>query len=168
MGPYNRLVTPDNIPKHAKTFDILSPLNGKVVTLDSVPELIYTQRLFGEGVAIAPSGYQVFAPFSGKMLYFPELACQMRFKAINGLQVQIQLGMDSHLMMAEGFKRLVKEGETFEQGQVIAEFAIHKMKNSLMSTLCPITILNSEKVKGVQAFYYSVRAKEDKIMSVYI
>ena len=168
MGLFTRLVTQDAIPTHKKVLEVLSPLNGKVIPLDDVPHALFQQRIFGEGLAISPSGYQVFAPFAGKMLHFPELANQLRFKAQNGLQLQVQLGIDSHLMMAEGFKRLVKEGEHFNQGQVIAEFSIHKMKKSLSSILCPITILNSDKVKGIQAYYYPVMANEDKIMSVYI
>jgi PTS system glucose-specific IIA component len=129
---------------------------------------MFTERLFGEGVAIKPSGHQVLAPFSGTMLLFPELANQLRIKAKNGLQMQIQLGIDSHLMMGESFKRVVKQGEHFEQGQVLAEFSIIKMKRQLSSVLCPITLLNSDKIKGLQAHYYQVVAGEDKLMTVYI
>jgi PTS system glucose-specific IIA component len=136
--------------------------------LDEVPHTLFTERIFGEGIAIKPSGHQVLAPFSGTMLHFPELANQLRIKAKNGLQMQIQLGIDSHLMLAEGFKRVIKQGESFEQGQVLAEFSLVKMKRQLTSTLCPITILNSDKVKGIQAHYYQVIAGEDKLMTVYI
>jgi PTS system glucose-specific IIA component len=102
------------------------------------------------------------------MLHFPELANQLRIKAKNGLQLQIQLGIDSHLMMGEGFKRVVKQGESFEQGQLLAEFSLAKMKRHLPSILCPITLLNSDKVKGLQAHYFQVVATEDKMMTVYI
>jgi PTS system glucose-specific IIA component len=71
-------------------------------------------------------------------------------------------------MMGEGFKRVVKQGEHFEQGQVLAEFSIIKMKRQLSSILCPITLLNSDKIKGLQAHYYQVVAGEDKLMTFYI
>lgn len=168
MGLFSRLVDANSVPTHKKAVDISSPLTGKVMPLDDVPHAMFTERLFGEGVAIKPSGHQVLAPFSGTMLHFPELANQLRIKAKNGLQMQIQLGIDSHLMMGEGFKRVVKQGEHFEQGQVLAEFSIIKMKRQLTSILCPITILNSDKIKGIQAHYYQVVAQEDKLMTVYI
>jgi PTS system glucose-specific IIA component len=168
MGFFSRLVDANSVPTHKKAVDISSPLTGKVMPLDDVPHAMFTERLFGEGVAIKPSGHQVLAPFSGTMLLFPELANQLRIKAKNGLQMQIQLGIDSHLMMGEGFKRVVKQGEHFEQGQVLAEFSIIKMKRQLSSILCPITILNSDKIKGLQAHYYQVVAGEDKLMTVYI
>lgn len=168
MGFFSRLVDANSVPTHKKAVDISSPLTGKVMPLDDVPHAMFTERLFGEGVAIKPSGHQVLAPFSGTMLLFPELANQLRIKAKNGLQMQIQLGIDSHLMMGEGFKRVVKQGEHFEQGQVLAEFSIIKMKRQLSSILCPITLLNSDKIKGLQAHYYQVVAGEDKLMTVYI
>jgi PTS system glucose-specific IIA component len=168
MGFFSRLVDANSVPTHKKAVDISSPLTGKVIPLDDVPQAMFTERLFGEGVAIKPSGHQVLAPFSGTMLLFPELANQLRIKAKNGLQMQIQLGIDSHLMMGEGFKRVVKQGEHFEQGQVLAEFSIIKMKRQLSSILCPITLLNSDKIKGLQAHYYQVVAGEDKLMTVYI
>jgi len=168
MGLFSRLVDPKSLPSHKKAIDIISPLTGTTVPLDEVPNALFTERLFGEGIAIKPSGYQVLAPFSGTMTHFPELANQLRLKAKNGLQLQIQLGIDSHLMMGEGFKRVVKQGENFEQGQVLAEFSLVKMKKQLPSILCPITLLNSDNIKGLHAHYFQVFAAEDTIMTVYI
>ena len=168
MALFSRLVEATSLPSYKKSIDIYSPLTGTVVPLDQVPNALFTERMFGEGIAIKPSGYQVFAPFAGTMLQFPELANQLRIKAQNGLQLQIQLGIDSHLMMGEGFKRVVKQGESFEQGQLLAEFSLVKMKKQLSSILCPITLLNSDKTKGLQAYYFQVIAKEDKMMTVYI
>jgi PTS system glucose-specific IIA component len=168
MGLFSRLVEASSLPSHKKSIDIYSPLSGTVLALDEVPHALFTERLFGEGIAIKPSGYQLLAPFAGTMLQFPELANQLRIKAQNGLQLQIQLGIDSHLMMGEGFKRVVKQGENFEQGQLLAEFSLVKMKRHLPSILCPITLLNSDKVKGIQAHYFQVIAGEDKIMTVYV
>lgn len=168
MTLLGKLVLPDKLPAHTKKMAISSPLSGSVVPLDNVPHELFQQRLFGEGIAITPSGYQLFSPFSGTVLAFPETAHQIRIKASNGLQIQIQLGIDSHLMMGEGFKRKVRIGMKIKTGDLLAEFSLAKMKQSLPSILCPITILNSEKVKGIQGHYYSVMAKEDSVMTVYI
>tara|TARA_R110000751_G_scaffold55346_3_gene118766 strand:+ start:97313 stop:97819 length:507 start_codon:yes stop_codon:yes gene_type:complete len=168
MGLFNRLVAANSLPTHNKAIDMLSPLSGKIVPLDDVPHALFTARMFGEGIAIVPSGYQVLAPFAGSMLHFPEMANQLRLKAKNGLQLQIQLGIDSHLMMGEGFKRVVKQGEQFQQGQILAEFNLVKMKKTLPSILCPVTLLNSDKIKGLQGHYFQVIAVEDKMLTVYI
>ena len=152
-----------------RSFDIVR-LERSYLARRSIQDIsaLFTARMFGEGIAIKPSGYQVLAPFAGTMLHFPELANQIRLQAKNGLRLQIQLGIDSHLMMGEGFKRIIKQGETFEQGQLLAEFSLVKMKRQLPSILCPITLLNSDKIKGIQGHYFQVIAAEDKIMTVFI
>ncbi len=168
MGILNKQLVPSAIPPHKKILPFVSPMSGKVVRLDEVPHALFQQRIFGEGVAISPSGYQVFAPFNGVVTEFNELANQMRIKATNGLLLQIQLGIDSHLMMGVGFKRKKLAGQKFQKNDVLAEFSLVKMKKALPSTLCPITLVNSEKVLGIEGHYYSVLAKEDIIMSIYI
>jgi PTS system glucose-specific IIA component len=159
---------PQPIPEHTRCLTILSPISGAVVSLQQVPHSLFNQGLFGDGVAIKPSGYQVIAPFSGVITHFPPLANQIRIKSSLGLQVQIQLGIDSHNMMGDGFKRQVSVGSVFVQGQVLAEFSLVKMKQQLVSTLCPVTILNSAKLKAIQGHYYTSIANQDKIMSAYM
>ncbi|MFT4939095.1 MAG: PTS system glucose-specific IIA component [Paraglaciecola sp.] len=168
MSFFSRLVDPKALPPYKKSLPILSPVSGRVFTLDNVPDALFTQRIYGEGVAIEPSGYQIFAPFSGKVEQFPESAHQLRIVAKNGLKMQIQMGINSHRMMGEGFKRKVKVGELFKQGQVLAEFDLRKMKLALDCTLCPVTIINSDKIAGIQAHCYQVIATEDHAMTVYI
>jgi PTS system glucose-specific IIA component len=168
MALFHKLVTADSLPAHKKAIGIPSPISGKVFLLDAVANKLFSERLFGEGVAIEPAGYQVFAPFAGIVEQFPETACQLRIKANSGIKMQVQLGIDSHLMMGEGFKRKVKVGESFALGQVLMEFDLRKMKEQLASTLCPITILNSDKVRGIQAHCFQVMAGEDPAMTIYL
>jgi PTS system glucose-specific IIA component len=168
MSLFSRLVDPEALPPHKRLLPILSPLSGRVFTLDSVPDALFKQRIYGEGVAIEPSGYQVIAPFSGKVESFPESAHQLRIVAKNGLKMQIQMGINSQRMMGEGFKRKVKMGELFKQGQVLAEFDLRRMKIHLDSTLCPVTIINSDKIAGIQVHCYQVIGAEDPAMTLYI
>jgi sugar PTS system EIIA component len=168
MMLFKRLLDPNNIPAHRKKISIQSPLSGKITTLDNAPNEIFKQRLFGEGVVIEPSGYQLFSPFSGKVDHLPITAHQIRLRAKNGIQLQIQLGLGSENMLAEGFKAKVKVGEVVSQGQVLIEFDLRIMKQKLHSLLCPITILNSDKLIGIVAHCHQVRALQDDCMTLYV
>ena len=168
MMLFKRLIEPGNIPVHRKKITILSPLSGKISTLDSLANEIFKQRLFGEGIVIAPSGYQVFAPFAAKVEHFPTTAQQIRLRAKNGLQLLIQLGIGSENMLAEGFKAKVKVGQWVAQGQVLMEFDLRIMKQKLDSVLCPVTVLNSDKLIGIEAHCHQVIATQDNCMTLYI
>ncbi len=43
-------------------FQILSPADGKVVSLSKVPDQIFSNRIAGDGVAIEPIGDSILSP----------------------------------------------------------------------------------------------------------
>jgi PTS system glucose-specific IIA component len=168
MGLFTKLIAADTAIDFRKKWPLVSPLTGKVHTLDKVPCPLFGQRLFGEGVAIEPAGYQLLAPCSGQLTALDERGHQLRLQARNGLIIMIQLGIGSEHMLGEGFKRLIKPGQKFSQGQVLLEFDLIKMKKQLVSTLCPVTIVNSDKLLGIEAHCHHVMAGEDPAMTLYI
>lgn len=168
MSLFTRLVEPEALPEHKSQIELLSPISGKVHPLEALTHPAYSQRLFGEGAAIEPSGHQLVAPFDGKVIYLPTLANQVIFKSKYGVEVRVQMGMDSDKMMAEGFKRCSVEGETIKAGQTVIEFDLLKLKRKLSCHLCPVTILNSDKLKGVLLGNRQVMAGRDVLLKMLI
>lgn len=168
MALFDKLIPPGTAMNCSKRLPLASPLTGKVHTLDKVPCPLFKQRIFGEGIAIEPTGYQLLAPCSGQVILCNELGNQLRLQAKNGLQILIQLGIGSEHMLGEGFKRLIKTGEKFSQGQVLLEFDLIKMKKQLVSTLSPVTIVNSDKLLAIEAHCHHVMAGKDPAMTLYI
>jgi PTS system glucose-specific IIA component len=41
---------------------------GTVLSFDEVPHALFTERLFGEGIAIKPSDHKELTPFAGTMM----------------------------------------------------------------------------------------------------
>lgn len=145
----------------------MSPIAGKVLPLESAVDPLFANRLFGDGVVIEPAGFQVLAPFNGKVIDISPSANQIRLQATNGLQLVIHLGFDSLIMMGLGFKTKVKQGQEFSQAQELLEFDLNHMKRHLSSVQCPITLINSDKIKAIEPYYYKVLAGQDKLMTVY-
>lgn len=147
-------------------FDILSPITGRSLPLNSAYDPLFQQRIFGDGVLIEPSGYQVIAPFAGTISYIPTTHEQIRVKAKNGLEILIQLGFDAYLMMGLKFKAHIKLGQWVEKGQLLIEFDINAMKKELENIMCPVTIINSDKLRGITPYYYNVMSGKDRIMTL--
>lgn len=166
MSIYTRLVDNDHLPEHTKQIPLLSPLSGKIRTLDALSHKAFTERLFGEGVAIDVTGYQLLSPFDGQITQLPVTANKVRIKANNGLEIFIQMGLESDAMLGEGFKNRVIPGETVTKGQVILEFDSLRMKRKMPNMLCPFTILNSDKLKGVVVKQRPVIAGQDVAMTI--
>lgn len=168
MGLFDKLIASDTSVDYRDKVSLISPLSGKVDLLKRVPCPLFSQSIFGEGVAIEPAGFQLLAPCTGQVMAFGERGHQLRLLAKNGLQILVQLGIGSEHMLGDGFKRLVKPGQKFVQGEVLLEFDLNKMKKHLISTLCPVTIINSKKIIGIQPHCHHVIAGQDPAMTIYI
>lgn len=168
MTLFHKLIDPKNQPEHRKKIPLLSPLTGRVRSLDDVPMHIFSQRLMGEGIAIEPSGYQVFAPFDCKIEKLPVTGEQIRLRSAKGLQVLIQIGIGTHNMMGEGFKFHTKEGSVVRAGEIILDFNLSKLKAKADSILCPVTLLNSDRTLGIEPHYRQALAMEDKLFTIYL
>lgn len=167
MKLFAKVVDAAALPPHKTSYTLLSPIAGKVIPLENAADSLFAHRLFGEGVTIEPSGYQLIAPFAGTVTDISATGNQIRLRANNGLQCLIQLGVDSHLMMGLGFKVKIKARQAFSQSQVLLEFDLNHMKRQLASVQCYVTLLNSDKIKAIVPHYYKVLAGQDKLMTIY-
>lgn len=167
MALFSCLLDPANLPEHRKRIDILSPVTGITANLDESGEPAFQQRLFGEGALVSVSGFHVMAPFECIVEALPACANRIRLKDKHGLRMQIQCGMQSHTMSGVGFKRQVKLGQKVRAGEVLIEFDLRKIKLAVEDPRFAITILNSEKTKGILLESKKVRTNEDILFSVF-
>ena len=63
----------------AKDIRISSPLNGKLVPLNSINDPVFASGAMGRGVAVQNPKGQVFSPFDGEItVFFPEVRRRYR------------------------------------------------------------------------------------------
>lgn len=106
-----------------------SILDGTVISLEEVPDEVFSQKIMGDGVAIEPSGSVVYAPADGEITVVMEEtghACGMKLK--NGLEILIHVGVDTVSMGGDGFALLVKEGDIVKIGTPLIKFDKEKIK----------------------------------------
>lgn len=168
MPLFNKLVTTDALPSHQRKIPLLSPLTGKVDSLDSLANPIYQQRLMGEGAIIETTGYQLVAPFDGKVIDVTTMGNRLELRSSQGIRLHIQMGIDSDSMMGEGFKKKCDIEQGFSKGQTLIEFDLNKMKRKLQDPRSVVTILNSDKLKGVVIPNKQVMAGLDPLLHLLI
>ena len=52
-------------PTTASEFNISSPVSGKIISLDNVPDTMFSDRILGDGVAIIPGDGKFVSPVNG-------------------------------------------------------------------------------------------------------
>jgi glucose-specific phosphotransferase system IIA component len=168
MGLLSKLVSNESIPLHKKAIPLLSPLNGKILSLDDFPCPLFNERIMGEGICIDPAGYQVFSPFDGIVEFYPQTSHQIRLKSKQGIRLLMHFGFEAEQLMGECFRLKTKEGQRISQGDLLLEFDLPKLRNKLSSHLFAITIINSPKLKGILPQKQQVLALQDTLMTLYI
>ena len=90
---------------------ILSPISGKTVSLDDVPDKVFSERLLGDGVAILPEDGRIFSPTDGVISSVAETKHAYGISSDDGTEILIHFGLETVELKGEGFEPLVKSGD---------------------------------------------------------
>lgn len=104
--------------------DIIAPVSGTLVALDTVSDPVFASHAVGDGVgiAVAEDGvrHPVTAPVSGKAIRVMPHAFVIMTPENKGVLVHV--GIDTVHMKGESFNLKIQQGDTVEVGQTIVTF----------------------------------------------
>ncbi|MBK8156215.1 PTS system, beta-glucoside-specific IIABC component [Streptococcus infantarius subsp. infantarius] len=135
--------------KELKQEIIASPISGKVVKLENVPDEVFASGAMGKGIAIDPADGTVVAPAAGEItLVFPTgHAIGMRTE--NGAEILIHVGMDTVSLAGKGFNTFVQVGDKVDAGQKLLEFDLATIREANLPVISPVIVTNSTEFEDV-------------------
>ncbi|TCO76939.1 glucose-specific PTS transporter subunit IIBC [Marinisporobacter balticus] len=128
---------------------LVSPLNGKILALEDVPDQVFSQKMMGDGFAIEPTDGEVVSPVDGIIETVFPTKHAIGIVAENGREILIHVGIDTVNLKGKGFESLVVQGETVKMGQPILRVNLKQIKDQVPSMITPIIFINlseNEKV----------------------
>lgn len=149
-----------------KIRDIHAPVDGQIVSLDSVNDEVFSQKMVGDGVAIIPISSRFTAPIEGRVSKIFPSNHAYSIKSDKDLEVMVHIGLETVALEGKGFTRIAQEGDRVKIGDVIIEADLDYIKAHAKDTITPIIILESSDVKEIDK-NFSVVKKGDKIMEVH-
>jgi sugar PTS system EIIA component len=132
--------------KNSKEVVIASPLTGKAVPLENVPDPVFSERMMGDGLAIEPSEGLVVSPFDGKVVQLFPTKHAIGLQSTNGLELLIHIGLETVALNGEGFESFVSQGDTVKQGDKLIAFDLRIIEEKANSTVTPIILTNGEGI----------------------
>ena len=81
--------------KKSKKLLILSPLTGKVMPLEDVPDPVFSQKNIGDGVAVFPSESRIVSPVDGQVVSVADTGHAYGLKTEDGLEILIHVGLET-------------------------------------------------------------------------
>lgn len=168
-----RVVTTEADPKKVEggTLNFPSPITGKIIPLESVPDPAFAQKHMGEGYAVEPAEGKVYAPFDGVVAHLMNKSKHaVILEHESGVQLLIHVGIDTVSLKGAGFKTHVQTGDSIKAGQLLLEFDMEYISEAGLSTITPVLIpsgveqVTAINVKtGIQTI-----ANKDEIMVVHM
>ena len=130
-----------------KTLELLAPLSGPMVAIDTVPDPVFAQRMVGDGVSIDPTSNQLRAPCDSTVTQVHPSHHAVTLMTSVGLEIMMHIGIDTVALKGQGFKPAIKEGQAVKTGDLLLEFDMDYVARNSKSLLTQIVVTNGEGVE---------------------
>lgn len=119
---------------------IYSPLNGRVVPLDDVPDSVFSDRVLGDGCAVIPHDGRIYSPVDGEISSVAQSKHAIGFDTDDGISLLVHFGLDTVSLKGEGFDIKVNAGDKVTKGQLVAIVDIDFLKSKGINIITPVLI----------------------------
>jgi sugar PTS system EIIA component len=129
------------------TLPVLSPMPGRVLPMQDVPDPVFAGSIVGPGVAVDPPRERVEAvsPIDGRLVKLhPHAFVVLAVLPEGGVGVLVHLGIDTVQLKGEGFTLYVDEGAEVTAGQPIVAWNPADVEAGGRSPVCPVVALDAK------------------------
>ena len=147
----------------SKLLKICSPLNGKVVSLDSVPDPVFSDRVLGDGCAVIPSDGKIYSPVNGEISSIAETNHAYGFSSDDGLEVLVHFGLETVALKGNGFTPHVAVGDKVKIGDLVAEVDVELLKSKNINLITPVLVCDGADDLEMQVSDGTVKAGDKLI-----
>ena len=148
--------------KESKEIQIFSPLSGEIVNIEDVPDVVFSEKIVGDGVAINPNGDTIVAPVNGTI----ETNHAFSIESEDGVELFVHFGIDTVELKGEGFTRIAEEGQSVKVGDPVIKFDLETLRAKAKSVLTPVVISNMDEISNLNKKTGEVVAGESVVLTL--
>lgn len=130
--------------------EILSPLAGKSIALEDVPDPTFAEGILGLGAAVEPSEGKITAPADGTVGTLFDTHHAIGLNLDNGAELLIHIGINTVELNGEGFTAHVSEGYRVKKGQTLITFDKELIASKGYKTATPVIVTNPDEYSAVK------------------
>lgn len=143
------------------TGKIYAPLTGKVVSLNQVPDEVFSGKILGDGAAVIPENGMVVSPVNGTVVNVPDTFHAYYIHSDDGLDILVHVGIDTVKLKGEGFENFVKTGDKVSVGDTLVKVDVNALSKNGYNMITPVVISNMDIINDVNAAEGPARAGQD-------
>ena len=101
---------------------LLAPFTGPVVPLADVPDPVFAEGMFGDGIGIDPLDNVLVSPCDGTITHLARTHHAVTLRTEEGAEILVHIGIDTVELGGKGFTPKVEQGATVRAGEPLIEF----------------------------------------------
>ena len=145
---------------------ILSPLTGKAVPMEEVPDPVFSQKIIGDGIAVIPEDGRLVSPVDGEVISVAETLHAYGFRSEDGLEVLVHFGLETVSLKGEFFTCHVNVGDKVKAGDLIAEADLKGLLELQVNPITLVIICGGAEGCGMEARTGGVKAGKDAVVII--
>lgn len=136
---------------------IYSPLKGKAIKIEDVEDVMFSEKMLGDGVAVYPEYSKgvfaknslIYAPCDGEIvMVFPEKHA-IGIKTTNGNEVLIHMGIETVELNGAPFNIKCNVGDVVKRGDVLGDVNWKMIEKSGRDIIVPIICTNLKEAISI-------------------
>ena len=146
--------------------EIMSPMTGKVLDIDKVPDEVFASGALGEGVAILPTDGRVVAPADGTIATLMDTKHAVALVTDSGCEILIHVGLDTVQMEGKPFEYHVTQGQKVRKGDLLLTADLKMITDAGYKIHTPVLITNSDDYVSVKITEATNISTGDPLMTI--
>lgn len=123
----NSLNNSNNLPEN---IEVCSATDGKLITMELIPDNVFSKGMMGQCFAIIPQAGKIYAPASGTISAVFPTNHAIGITSDDGLELLIHIGIDTVNMEGKGFDGKVKQGQRVNKGDLLVDVDLEMVKKA--------------------------------------
>lgn len=146
--------------------ELVSPMTGKVLDIEKVPDEVFSSGALGEGVAILPTDGKVYAPADGTVSNLMDTKHAVALTTDSGCEILIHVGLDTVQLEGKPFEYHVTEGQKVKKGDLLLTADLAMITDAGYKIHTPVLVTNSDDYVSVKIAETTNIKAGDELMTI--
>lgn len=132
--------------------ELVSPVSGVLLPISEVPDIVISEKVVGDGVAICPENGEILAPCDGVITRIIATKSAFALKTALGPEIYVTFGVGAIDLAGYGFICTKEVGQSVKKGELVLKVDLNEVEGRVKSTVTSmIVVASSAKIEKVTA-----------------
>ncbi|WP_455057275.1 glucose PTS transporter subunit IIA [Jutongia sp.] len=145
---------PDTESEHATEVTekdtVYSPIEGKLIPMEEVPDETFASKALGDGVAVIPESGKVYASFDGQVEMVYDTKHAIGLVSEDGMELLIHVGINTVELGGKYFTAKAENGQKMKKGDLLLEFDMDGIQKAGYPIVTPVIVTNSDDYEDLK------------------